>query len=125
MAARPPWLAGLFAAIDGKDAERFASFVAPDGVFLFGNAPPVAGRSAIRDAVAGFFASIRGLTHRVDDVSVDGPLVWSRGLVTYVRHDGSQLAVPFCNCFEMRGDLIARYQIFVDASALYAPPKER
>jgi uncharacterized protein (TIGR02246 family) len=119
MSARPLWLADLFAAIDAQDAERFASFIADDGVFLFGNAPPVEGRAAIRDAVAGFFASIRGLTHRVDDVSVDGTLVWSRGLVTYVRHDGSELAVPFCNCFEVQGERIRRYQIFVDASALY------
>jgi uncharacterized protein (TIGR02246 family) len=121
MSVRPLWLADLFAAIDAKDAERFASHIAEDGVFLFGNAPPVAGRAAIRDVVAGFFGSIRALTHRVDDVSVDAERVWSRGLVTYVRHDGSQLAVPFCNCFDMQGERVRRYQIFVDASALYAP----
>jgi len=116
---RPAWMDDLFAAIDGKDAERFASFVTEDGAFLFANSPAVAGRAAIRDAVAGFFASIRSLSHEVHGVTVDGDRIWSRGVVTYVRHDGSSLAVPFCNYFEMRDGRVHHYQIYVDASTLY------
>ena len=85
MPRRPSWIDDLFGAIDAKDAERFAPFIASDGTFLFGNAPAVTERAAIRDAVSGFFASIRNLTHEVQDVSEDGAQVWSRGVVTYVR----------------------------------------
>lgn len=120
MSVPPAWVSAVFAAIDSKDADRFASFVAEDGVFIFGNAPMVEGRAAVHDLVAGFFASIRGLTHVVQDVSVDGERIWSRGTVIYVRHDGSSLVVPFCNYFEMHGEHIRRYQIYVDASALHA-----
>jgi ketosteroid isomerase-like protein len=119
MPPRPAWIGALFKAIDAKDADRFAAFIAEEGVFQFGNAPPVTGRGAIRDAVAAFFASIRALAHDVRDVDTGGERVWSRGTVTYTRHDGSQLSVPFCNCFEMRGELVRHYQIYVDASALY------
>jgi uncharacterized protein (TIGR02246 family) len=120
MGHRPAWIEDLFAAIDAKDADRFVSFITEDGAFVFGNAPPATGRAAIRDVVAGFFASIRGLSHDVRDVSIDGDRVWSRGIVTYVRHDASSLTVPFCNYFEMRDGGVHHYQIYVDASALYA-----
>jgi ketosteroid isomerase-like protein len=109
----------LFEAIDAKDAERFASFIAADATFRFGNAPAVTGRPAIREAVAGFFASIRGLSHELQSVAQEGSQVWSRGTVTYLRHDGSSLAAPFCNYFEMGDGGVRHYQIYVDASALY------
>jgi ketosteroid isomerase-like protein len=117
----PAWLADLFRAIDAKDAVRFASFVAEDGAFLFANAPAVAGRTAIREAVEGFFASIRGLTHEISSVAEQRDGLWCRGTVTYVRHDGSTLSLPFSNYFEMRAGKVAHYQIYVDASKLYAP----
>ena len=115
----PAWVDELFRAIDTKDADRFASFLTEDGAFVFGNAPPATGRAAVRDVVAGFFASIRSLSHEVRDVTLDGDRVWSRGVVTYVRHHGSSLAVPFCDYFEMRGGSVHLYQIYIDASALY------
>ena len=117
----PSWIAGLFQAIDAKDAERFVSYIAEDGTFSFGNAPGVAGRQAIRDAVAGFFASISRLSHKVVDVTEASGAVWSRGIVTYTRHDGSTLTVPFCNHFEVSGGKVKHYQIYVDASRLYPP----
>jgi len=119
-ALKPEWIGRLFESIDAKDPERFASFIATDGSFVFGNAPAVSGRQAIRDAVAGFFSSVRGLSHQVLGVSEEGARIWARGVVTYERHDGSRLTVPFCNYFEMQGESVKHYQIYVDASALYA-----
>jgi ketosteroid isomerase-like protein len=113
------WIDELFAAIDAKDAERFASFIAPDGAFIFGNAPPVTGREAIRAAVAGFFGSIRGLSHRVLGMTAEGDRLWLRGVVTYQRHDGAAHSAPFCNYFELGDGGVRHYQIYVDASALY------
>ena len=119
MSRGPLWIDDLFKAIDGKDAERFASFISADGTFLFGNAPAVCGRQAIRDAVSGFFDSVRSLSHEVQTVSEEGAQIWSRGVVTYVRHDGSTLIAPFCNYFQVGDSGVRHYQIYVDASALY------
>lgn len=119
MGHRPDWIDELFAAVDAKDVDRFAGFLADDCAFVFANAPAVTGRAAVRDAVAAFFASIRGLAHEVRGTATDGDAVWSRGIVTYVRHDGSSLTVPFATHFEMADGRIRHYQIYVDASALY------
>ena len=110
----------LFAAIDASDAEAFASHLADDVQFRFGNAPAVSGKDATRDAVAGFFGSIASLKHDVAAVDTSAETIYSHGFVTYTRHDGSTLRVPFCNVFNMNGDLIKDYLIFADLSLLYS-----
>ncbi|MBI4989919.1 MAG: nuclear transport factor 2 family protein [Rhodocyclales bacterium] len=113
------WVAALFAAIDRQDAEAFAGFLAEDARFAFGNLPAVAGRAAVRDFVAGFFSSIRAVSHRVPDAWQTDDTVVCRGEVTYTRHDGSTLSVPFANVLTMSGDKVRDYRIYMDASALY------
>jgi ketosteroid isomerase-like protein len=115
------WIAALFAAIDRKDAEAFAEFVTEDARFVFGNLPAVEGRGAIRAFVAGFFDSIRAVSHHVPDAWQAGNKVVCRGEVSYTRHDGSRLTVPFANVFLMAGDKVCDYRIYMDASALYSP----
>jgi ketosteroid isomerase-like protein len=114
--------ARLFAAIDARDADAFAAFLADDGEFRFGNAPPVVGRAAIRTAVAGFFAAIGGCRHRLL-ASWTGPSsAVCEGEVTYTRQDGSTLTVPFVNVFTLGGGQIRSYRIFVDNGPLFSAP---
>lgn len=114
------WVDSLFAAIDRQDAAAFAAFLAEDARFTFGNLPAVTGRGAIREFVAGFFSSIRALSHSVPDAWQAGDAVMCRGEVTYIRHDGSTLTVPFANVFLMSGGAVRDYRIYADTSALYA-----
>ena len=113
-------LEDLFASIDAMDAERFLSFIAEDGVFQFGSAPPVTGHAAIREAVSGFFGSIAGLSHRLLRVIGDGRELAVAGEVTYTRHDGSEITLPFANIFELARGRIVTYSIYVDIAPLYA-----
>jgi len=110
----------LFAAIDGKDTERFTSFLTPDARFRFGSAPPALGVEQITAAVEGFFAAIDGCSHRlVDSWQGDGTVV-CEGEVTYRRHDGSEVILPFVNVFGMNGPKIADYKIYIDNGPLFA-----
>lgn len=124
MAAAPAgsadWLRQLFAAVDASDATRFSDFLAPDAVFRFGAAPAVQGRQEITTAVAGFFSSIAGCNHRLARTwSGDGTLA-CEGEVTYRRHDGSEITLPFVNVFELSDNLISGYRIYIDIGPLYA-----
>ena len=112
------WTRVLFAAVDGRDADAFASFLADDVRFRFGNAPVVEGRQTVRDVVAGFFGSIEAVCHEVVETLHAGDTVVSRGQATYTRKDGSVLSVPFANVFKLAGGKIREYLIYVDASAL-------
>ncbi len=116
----PDRLSALFQAIDSSDAAAFAEHLDEQAVFRFGNAPPVIGRAAIREAVAAFFGAVRSLSHRVEESWSAGDAVICRGDVTYTRHDGSSLTLPFANIFKLRGGLIGEYLIYADISPLFA-----
>jgi ketosteroid isomerase-like protein len=114
------FLKSVMGSVDAKDAERFISHLTDDATFKFANMDPVTGKENIEQAVAGFFDSIKGLSHKLlDTVEQDGTIAM-RGEVTYTRHDDSQLTIPFVNFFKINGYKIKEYLIYVDASQLYA-----
>jgi ketosteroid isomerase-like protein len=110
----------LFIAIDSKVTSDFVSYLTQDCVFIFGNAPAVNGKDEIFNAVDGFYRSIADLTHKVENTIISGDNVVSYGDVKYIRLDGNIVPANFCNVFKMEGDLIKKYQIYVDISQLYA-----
>ena len=110
----------LFVSIDAMDTEGFLGFVAPDAEFRFGSAPAVRGHDGIGAAVGGFFASIAALSHDLQRIVAQGDTVVCEGEVTYTRHDGSTITLPFCNVFETNDGLITLYRIYIDAAPLYA-----
>lgn len=112
--------AGLFAAIDAKDTERFLGYLTEEGSFRFGAAPPAVGKDAIRAAVNGFFSSIAGCEHVVPRFVAADDAIMCEGQVTYTRHDNSKITLPFANVFEMDGELISSYKIYTDISPLFA-----
>jgi ketosteroid isomerase-like protein len=110
----------LFMSIDAMDMEGFLAPIAPDAEFRFGSAPAIHGHAGIKEAVGGFFTSIAGLSHELKRVVEDGNTVVCEGEVTYTRHDGSTITLPFCNVFETDAGLISVYRIYVDIAPLYA-----
>ena len=110
----------LFASIDAKDTDTFLQFIHADGSFCFGSMPAVHGHEAIRAAVDGFFSSIAGCSHKLHKTLSDDSTLACEGQVTYKRHDGSELTLPFINVFDLDGDLISNYKIYIDIAPLYA-----
>jgi limonene-1,2-epoxide hydrolase len=114
------WWERLFAVIDARDAAAFLNFLTPDAQFRFGNAPTVIGSEAISAAVAGFFAAIASSRHQLLRTWSGTAAIACEGAVTYTRHDGSAVTVPFANVFELRGTKIAAYRIYIDNSPLFS-----
>ena len=114
------WLPGLFASIDAKDTERFLGFLTEDATFRFGSAPAACGHEAIAQAVGGFFDSIAGLSHTIDNVWTGPGNVMCEGEVCYTRHDGRQVTIPFADAFDMQGGKISGYRIYIDMAPLFA-----
>src|SRR3989338_7157736 len=111
-------MAQLFAAIDRKDANGFVSFFTEDASFRFANAPVIRNKENIKNAVALFFSNIKSLRHRLLDVWEQGNVIICEGEVTYTRHNGTELTLPFADILRMKGDLIADYRIYMDISPL-------
>jgi len=109
----------LFKAVDSKDTERFLGFLTAEASFRFGSSPPAQGREAIRAAVSGFFDTIAGCRHVLARTVAEGDVIICEGEVTYTRHDASKISLPFANVFELDGELISVYKIYIDAGLLY------
>jgi len=110
----------LFASIDAMDTESFLSFICADATFRFGSSPAVKGHAEIRAAVEGFFASFAALQHDLQRLVADGNVVVCEGEVTYTRHDGSSITLPFANVFEVDDGLISLYRVYIDIGPLFA-----
>ena len=110
---------GMFAAIDRQDATAFVGFLTEDAVFRFGSAPAVRGREAIFAAVDGFFGTIAGCSHDVQNTLASGSTLVCEGEVTYRRHNDTEITLPFTDIFEYDGDLISQYKIYIDIGPLY------
>jgi limonene-1,2-epoxide hydrolase len=109
----------LFASIDAMDTESFLSFIHKDATFRFGSSPAVTGHEDIRAAVEGFFASFAALQHDLQQVIADGDAVACEGDVTYTRHDGSKITLPFANVFRIDSASISQYRVYIDIAPLF------
>ncbi len=117
------WWQRLFAAVDARDAAAFVDLLTPDAQFTFGNAPTVVGAEAIGIAAGQFFAAIASCRHRLRHTltGTGSAAIACEGIVTYMRHDSSSISVPFANVFELRGEKIAAYRVYIDNSQLFRP----
>jgi len=113
-------VAKIFADIDAFDPDRFVAHLTPDARFRFANADPVIGREATREAVAGFFGTIDGLTHHIRNVWEVGDTVIAQIDVEYLRKDGKTVIVPNADILVFDGDLVRDWQIYIDVTPVYA-----
>jgi len=109
----------LFSTIDAKDTRKLLTFLTDDAQLCFGNQPPAVGAQAIASMLDGFFPSIKALRHDLRNTWTTADHMICEGTVTYTRHDGSRLCVPFVDVLAMSGGLIKDFRIYVDVSQLY------
>jgi ketosteroid isomerase-like protein len=112
--------AAIFADIDAFDPDKFVAHLTDDVIFRFGNAEPAVGRAAVREAVAGFFSTIDGLTHHILRIWDDGDVSIAQINVEYVRKDGKHVTVPNADILVYDGDLVSNWQIYIDVTPVYA-----
>ena len=113
------WVKELFASADAMDTEAFLGFLTNDARFRFGGASVVVGKEAIRTAIDGFFASIKGLRHDIVETWVHSQTVICHGDVTYTRTDGSEVTIPFVTIWRMQDSRIKEYLIYIDINPLW------
>src|ERR1035441_896720 len=109
-------VAAILPAINRFTPNNFVAPLTPDATFRFANADPVTGRAAVKEAVAGFFSSIDGLTHHILNVYESGETVIAQIDVEYLRKDGKSVTVPNADILVFDGDLVSDWQIYIDVT---------
>jgi hypothetical protein len=112
--------ATLFEDIDSMEPDRFAAHLSEDVSMRFGNAEPIHGRQAARDAWAGFCESLDGVAHTPLGCWESAEGTVAEAEVTYTRKDGSTVTVPVTTIYRGSGDLIDDYRIYIDLAPLFA-----
>ena len=113
-------VAPTLATIDGLDGDAFVARLTPDVVFRFGNAEPLTGRAAVKEAVQGFWTTIEGLTHHIQNVwEVDDTVIVQID-VEYRRKDGKTVTVPNVDILVYDGDLVRDWRIYIDLAPVFA-----
>lgn len=111
----------MFADIDRMDADAWSAHLAKDAVMRFGNADPVYGRQACRDALQTFYDVIGGLRHDIVEQWEQGRATIVEATVTYSRKDGRDVAVPVVTIYRINDhDLIDDYRVFIDLAPVFA-----
>jgi ketosteroid isomerase-like protein len=113
-------VARVFADIDAFDPDKFVAHLTPDARFRFAKADPAVGREAVKEAVAGFFSTIDGLTHHIKNVWEFGDTVIVQIDVEYLRKDGKTVITPNADILIYDGDLVRDWQIYIDVTPVYA-----
>jgi ketosteroid isomerase-like protein len=113
-------IAAIFADIDAFEPDKFVAHLTEDVTFRFGNAEPVVGRANVREAVAGFFTTIDGLTHHLLSTWDVGDVSIAQIDVEYVRKDGKHVTVPNADILVFTGDLVSNWQIYIDLAPVFA-----
>ena len=116
--AREDWISEVFTSIDQMEADKFVSFLTEDAVFRYGSSPAVVGESAIKAHVEHFFGMFGKLSHKLLGSWNHSDAIFVQGEVTYTTHQGTDITLPFLNCFKMQGDKIKEYLIYIDPTPL-------
>ena len=116
----------LFTDIDSMNPDAFAQYLAPTVTMRFGNAEPLVGRAACRDAWAGFCELVDGVHHDVRNVwNVDDTTIAETD-VTYTRRDGRKVTVPVVTVYRVDADdAIDSYRVFLDLGPVFADAPEQ
>ena len=114
------WAADFFRDADSFQLPRLVSWFSDDIEVRFGNQPALHGKAAAEEAFRGFWSGIAGMRHSREQLVADGDLAAQFSLVTYVRHDGSDVTMPVASQLRRIGPgKIDRLWIVIDMAPLF------
>lgn len=115
-AGETDWIGAYYEAADSLDIERLLKLHTDDTRLAFANAPVVEGKEGVRAAFSGFWSTIKAMSHRTTGAwSLHGGRVGiAEILVTYTRHDGSQVTIKACTTLRRRDGRVAEIRIHGD-----------
>jgi hypothetical protein len=111
----------IFADIDSMNPDAFVTHLTEDVTFRFGNNDAVHGREEVKQAVAGFYTMIGGMTHHFLQSYDSGDTTVAKVDVEYKRLDGKVVVTPNADILVFDGDLVKDWQIYIDLAPVFAP----
>ncbi len=108
----------LYESVDAKSINYLEQILAEQVRFRIGNYDIVSGKQAVLEANIGFFASIKAMSHKIDNIWMVKDDIICNGQVSYVRLDGSEFSVPFATILKLKENKIIDYLVYADLTEL-------
>ncbi|MBI1186223.1 MAG: DUF4440 domain-containing protein [Alphaproteobacteria bacterium] len=115
------WYFRYLDAIDARDVDAYAAFLAEDVTMQFNNDPAIAGKETVLAMLRGYWRSYAGLTHELLNIYGRDDAFVLEALNHYSRHDGKSVAtraVAFTD--RNAAGLATSVRIYADASPVFA-----
>jgi ketosteroid isomerase-like protein len=114
------WVSDYYEAADSLDLDRLLPLHTDDTRLSFANYPVVDGKESFRASIAGFWSTIKAMSHQITGVWSlhGGRIAIAELLVTYTRHDGSQTIVKACTVIRRRSEQVSDLRIHGDFTAI-------
>ena len=115
------WVADFFRDADKLDLPLLMSWFGEDIDLRIANMPPVRGRAAVEQTFRDFWSNLSGMSHRREDIVVNGDSIAQMAVVTYTRKDGKAVSLPVASHIRRQGDgRFDRLWIYIDIAPLFA-----
>lgn len=114
------WPAAFFRDADRLDLPTLMNWFAEDIDLRLANMPPIIGRAGAQGAFEHFWATLNGMSHRREQLVLEGDCAFQGSIVTYTRLDGKQVAMPVASHLRLASEgRLNRLWIYIDLAPLY------
>jgi ketosteroid isomerase-like protein len=115
------WYLGYLAAIDGKNIEQYATYLADDCVMVQNNNEPVRGKAAIVAGLTQYWQSFGELEHALLNIFGRDDAFVLEAWNHYVRLDGKRVSVRAVAITERNeAGLVRTFRFYTDVSPVFA-----
>ncbi|MDV2996895.1 MAG: hypothetical protein N4J56_006600 [Chroococcidiopsis sp. SAG 2025] len=114
------WVREYFVTVDKLNVDNIIANFVENGQFRFGNAEPVVGKEAIRDALVKFFSAIKAMHHENVGLWLGDSSAVFEAEVTYTRQDGTTVTLPCVSILRFRDNFIYDFRMVMDAAPVFA-----
>lgn len=115
------WPGAFFRDADMLSLPLLMDWFAADIDLRIANMPPIIGRDGAHVAFAQFWDTLNGMSHRREQLVVEGNCAFQGSIVTYTRLDGARISVPVASHLRLTTEgRLDRLWIYIDLAPLYA-----
>ena len=115
------WYLDYLAAMDAKDVERYATFLADDCAMSFNNEPETTGKAAIVERLSGYWQSFGSVEHDLINIYGGRAAFMLEALNHYVRLDGKPVTARAVALTDCNGSgLVTSVRLYTDVGEVFA-----
>jgi len=115
------WVAAFLRDADRLHLPTLMNWFGDDIDLRIANMPLIQGREGAEQAFEQFWSTLTGMSHKREQLVVDGDCAFQGSVVTYTRLDGKTISMPVASHLRRRGEgRLNRLWIYIDLAPLFA-----